>query len=170
MSKDFVSRVNEVGLDEPSCAIVPDIALNRGFDALESDVRRYLISAALIEVLEAAWVFLALPGLVWSTWTHGHTTLAAVVSVGWLVVAAIHCLGMPFSHRDRQRGRALLRRLQDLHVLVASHPVSPARLQRSLDQAAAAGVALDGAVFSLVDRVIAGAATATPMAAPRRAA
>jgi hypothetical protein len=49
----------------------------------------------------------------------------------------------------------LLQHLIDLYRILADNTISPRKLKESLDAAAAAGVVLDGAVFAIVDRLIA---------------
>jgi hypothetical protein len=148
------------GIDETTQRILLDAGVVHELGALESDTRRYLNCAALIDVMEFLWVYLALPGLAYLLFTRGHVALATAFAVGWLIVAVVHLVGAPFSWRDRQRGRALLRQLQDMHAILGSHPISTTRLQESLDQASAAGVVLDGSLLTLVGRMIASDATA----------
>jgi hypothetical protein len=148
------------GIDDSTDGVLPDTGGLRELDALESDMQRYLVYAAVIDALEFLWVYLALPGLAYLLFAKGHETLAIAFAIGWLIVAIVHVMGVPFSYRDRQRGQALLRQLQDLHAVLGNPPISRTRLQALLNQANAAGVVLDASVFTLVDRLVAVDATA----------
>lgn len=132
-------------------------------DALESDSRRYLIAAAVIDALELMWVFLVLPSAFWFLFPIEHRTLAVMLAFGWLIVVLVFFIGLPYKCQDRKRGQSLLRQLQDVHAILERHPISPTRLKASLDQASAAGVVFDNTVFALADRLMAGdAATLHP--------
>lgn len=88
-------------------------------DALESDSRRYLTAAAVIDALELLWVFVALPAVAWFLFATAHQTLAGMFFFGWLIVLLVYFIGLPYRCQDRTRGQALLRQLQDVHASVA---------------------------------------------------
>lgn len=129
-------------------------------DALESDTKTYLIHAAVIDVLEFLWVFLALPALTYVIFMKGHQTLAKVAGVGVLIVVMVYLIGVPYSCRDRARGQALLRQSRAWREDLGSAPFSPASLIESRDKIAASGVALESTLSALVDRLMASNAKA----------
>ena len=124
-------------------------------DALEADLRSHLRAAALIDALELLWVDVALPVLVGVLYGRGHQVLATVVGFAWLLVATIHLIGVPFSCRDRQRGRVLLRHLESLHTILEHRPLVRDKLNTTLEAARTDGVLLDASALALVDRMLA---------------
>ncbi|WP_321884721.1 hypothetical protein [Paraburkholderia bannensis] len=60
----------------------------------------------------------------------------------------------------RRKNKALLARMLDLYRILGDSTISPRLLKDALDRAAEEGVVLDGAVFSIVDRIIVKDATA----------
>ncbi len=90
----------------------------------------------------------------------GYGILAAVIAGGWALYLVFLLIGFPIRWRARKKASALLRYLADLYGILGDGTISPRRLKETLDKAAAEGVVLDGAVFSLVDRMVARDATA----------
>jgi hypothetical protein len=120
-----------------------------------ADMRTYLTLATLIGRLKSLSVYLLLPAVVYLLFTREHTTLGTVAGMIGSIVLVIHLVGAPFRSQDLERGRTVLRRLQDLYALIGNRNCSPIELRASLDKVVAAGVVLDRAVFTLVDSVCA---------------
>jgi hypothetical protein len=73
----------------------------------------------------------------------------------WLIALALQAISYPARRRARRKAAALLQYLIDLYSILGGNTVSPRKLRETLDTAAAAGVVLDGAVFTIVDRLTA---------------
>ena len=99
--------------------------------------------------------FLALPVLAYFLVVRSHP-VGAVAALGlWLVFLVVSLLTYPARRRHRRKATALLQHLVDLYSLLASTTISPRKLKEALDTAVAAGVVLDGAAFTIVDRLVA---------------
>jgi hypothetical protein len=86
---------------------------------------------------------------------EGYGTLALVVAGGWVLYLAYLLIGFPARWRARRKASKLLQYLIEVYGILGDGTISPRKLKEALDKAAAAGVVLDGAVFGLVDRLVA---------------
>jgi hypothetical protein len=121
---------------------------------------RFYIFKVLFWVLGLALIYVAPAAVVYYLYTNEHSTAAAVIAGLWVLFLAFVLVTYPIRRRIRRKAAKLLQHLADLYRLLADSTISPRKLKESLDVAAAAGVVLDGAVFTIVDRLIARDATA----------
>lgn len=84
-----------------------------------------------------------------------YTTLASGIAVAWVGYLALLLFTYPARWRTRRKAKKLLQHLLDVYEKVGGETISPRKLKETLDQAVAEGVVLDGAVFGIVDRMIA---------------
>jgi hypothetical protein len=85
---------------------------------------------------------------------EGFATSALWLAGGWILYLIYRLIGFPGRWRARRKAAKLLQHLVDVYGLLGDGTISPRKLQESLDKATAAGVVFDGAVFSLVDRMV----------------
>jgi len=104
--------------------------------------------------------YLAMPAIAYFLMIKDYGTLATILAGGWLLYLAFLLFGFPKRWRARKKRAALLSYLADLYGMLGDGTISPRRFKETLDKVAAEGVVLDGAVFSLVDRMVARDATA----------
>jgi hypothetical protein len=98
--------------------------------------------------------FVAPPAAAYYLFAHDHQTAAVVVAVLWMLSLGYRLLTYPFRWRARRKAWRLLQCLIDVYRILGDRTISPRRLKEALDTAAADGVVLDGAVFTIVDRII----------------
>jgi hypothetical protein len=98
---------------------------------------------------------LALPLIAYYLALRDHPNWAIATTAAWVISVALQVISYPARRRARRKAAALLQHLIDLYNILGSNTVSPRKLRETLDAAAAAGVVLDGAVFTIVDRLIA---------------
>jgi hypothetical protein len=99
--------------------------------------------------------FVVCPAVAYYLFTGGHETWALTIGGLWVLFLAVQFLTYPFRWRARRKAANQLQYLRDLYRMLGELTISPRKLKETLDSAAAAGVVLDGAVFSIVDRIIA---------------
>lgn len=121
---------------------------------------KYFALLALFKVLGFALGFLLLPVIAYFAFSWGHETTGWSIGGLWIVSVALSLIGLPFRWKRRRNNKALLNRMLELYRLLGDSTISPRLLKDALDKAVAEGVVLDGAVFSIVDRLIAKDATA----------
>jgi len=109
----------------------------------------------LFSLIGFAMAFLALPVAAYYLAVHDHPIGAMVTAGVWVISLVLKIISYPERRRARRKAATLLQHLIDLYRLLADNTISPRKLKESLDAAAAAGVVLDGAVFTIVDRLIA---------------
>ena len=121
---------------------------------------KYFAYKLLFSALVFLVKFVIPPAFAYELGVNGHQTGAIIVVGVWALLIVWGLIGYPFRWRARQKAKKLLQQLIDLYGLLGSSTISPRKLKEKLDNAANAGVVLDGAVFSIVDRIIARDATA----------
>lgn len=101
------------------------------------------------------FAYLAFPALAVFLLIREHEIWAVVIAGLWALNLVFKMISFPARRRARKKAAELLQNLVDLYGVLGNSTISPRKLKESLDSAAAAGVVLDGAVFTLVDRMIA---------------
>ncbi len=99
--------------------------------------------------------FLAPPVLAYYLVVRDHPVGAIAVAGLWLVFLIVSLFAYPGRRRNQRKATGLLQHLVNLYSLLGSTTISPRKLKEALDAAVAAGVVLDGAAFTIVDRLIA---------------
>ncbi|MGE8450324.1 MAG: hypothetical protein ACN6OP_06770 [Pseudomonadales bacterium] len=121
---------------------------------------KYFVLVILFKVIGLALGYLLLPAIAYFAFSRGHETTGWSIAGLWVVSVVWSLIGLSFRWRTRRKNKALLNRMLDVYRLLGDSTISPRLLKDSLDGAATEGVVLDGAVFSIVDRIIASDATA----------
>jgi hypothetical protein len=114
----------------------------------------------LFSLIGFALNFLVLPVAAYYLAVHDHPIGAMITAGVWTISIVLAIISYPARRRARRKAAAVLQHLIDLYRILADKTISPRKLKESLDAAAAAGVVLDGAVFTIVDRLIARDSTA----------
>ncbi len=86
--------------------------------------------------------------------SRDHGTAALVVGGIWALLFVWAVVTYPIRWRARRKSGKLLHHLIDLYRLLGDETISPRKLKETLDTATASGVVLDGAVFTIVDRLL----------------
>ncbi|AJZ57033.1 hypothetical protein OI25_7616 [Paraburkholderia fungorum] len=124
------------------------------------NVVKYLALLALFNGIGFVFGYLLLPAIAYFVVSRGHETTGWAIAALWAVSVVWSLIGLPFRWKTRRKNKALLNRMLDLYRLLGDSTISPRLLKNSLERAATEGVVLDGAVFSIVDRIVARDATA----------
>jgi hypothetical protein len=95
------------------------------------------------------------PALAYFLFVRDHRVGAMIATGVWVLLLALRIVTYPSRWRARREASQLLKHLRDLYGILGHVTISPRNLKESLDKAVAAGVSLDGAVFTIVDRAIA---------------
>jgi hypothetical protein len=123
-------------------------------------VVKYLALSALFKAIGFALGYLLLPAIAYFAFTRRHETTGWSIAALWAASVVWPLIGLPFRWKTHRKNKALLSRMLDLYRLLGDSTISPRLLKAALDRAATEGVVLDGAVFSIVDRIVARDATA----------
>lgn len=116
---------------------------------------KYHLFQVLFSLIGFALNFLVLPVAAYYLAVHDHPIGAMVTAGVWAITIVLKIISYPARRRARRKAATLLQHLIDLYRILADNTISPRKLKESLDAASAAGVVLDGAVFTIVDRLIA---------------
>lgn len=116
---------------------------------------RYHVLQIAFGIVGFALKFVAMPVIAYFLFIAEHNVAAIVVLGLWIVTLAWQLVTFPIRWRARRNARKLLQHLVDLHLLLGGNTISPRKLKEALDKAAGDGVVLDGAVFTIVDRLVA---------------
>ncbi|MFX1716743.1 hypothetical protein [Paraburkholderia sp. A1RO-5L] len=120
---------------------------------------KYFALVALFGAIGIALSYLTPPALAILAFTKGHNITGWSIAGLWGVSLIWTLIGVPTRWKVRRKNKELLTNLNDLYRILGDSTISPRVLKDALDKAAASGVVLDGAVFSIVDRMIARDAT-----------
>jgi hypothetical protein len=120
---------------------------------------KYFALMALFKVVGVALGYLLLPAIAYFAFSSGHETTSWSIAGLWVVSVVWSLIGLPFRWRARRKKKALLNQMLDLYRVLGDSTISPRLLKGALEKAATEGVVLDGAVFSIVDRIVARDAT-----------
>ena len=104
--------------------------------------------------------YLLFPALAIFLLANGHAISGVVVGGVWAVSMVLKAIAYPARRRTLKKVAELLKNLAEVYGILGNSTISPGKLKAALDTADASGVALDGAVFTIVDRMIARDATA----------
>ncbi|MCX4152001.1 MULTISPECIES: hypothetical protein [Paraburkholderia] len=121
---------------------------------------KYFALSALFKVIGFALGYLLLPAIAYFAFSRGQETTGWSIAGLWVVSVVWSLIGLPFRWGARRKKKELLNQMLDLYRVLGDSTISPRLLKGALDKAAAEGVVLDGAVFSIVDRIITRDATA----------
>jgi len=114
---------------------------------------KYFAVLALFRVVGFAFEYCLMPALAYLAFARGHETTGWLLTGFWAFGLLWKLIGFPVRWKARRKNRELLTRLLDVYQLLGNSTISPRMLKDALDEATAAGVVLDGAVFSIVDRL-----------------
>jgi hypothetical protein len=120
----------------------------------QSSQAKYYGFQILFSLIGFGLNFLLLPVTAYYLAVHDHLNWAMTTAGMWLLSLALQAISYPARRRARRKAAALLQHLIDLYGILGNNTVSPRKLKETLDAAAGAGVVLDGAVFTIVDRLI----------------
>jgi hypothetical protein len=84
-----------------------------------------------------------------------HQLAGGIVLGVWALLLIWRIATYPFRWRTRRRATKLLAHLIELYNQLGGNTINPRRWKQLLEAAAADGVVLDGAVFTIIDRAIA---------------
>ena len=116
---------------------------------------RYYGLSIVFWILGVLFSIVAPLSFVYYLGTSDHDTAALVVGGIWALLFVWTVVTYPIRWRARRKSGKLLQHLIDLYRLLGDETISPRNLKGTLDTATAAGVVLDGAVFTIVDRLLA---------------
>jgi hypothetical protein len=116
---------------------------------------RYVSLLILFGVLRFAAAYLSGPAVAYWLHRYGHD-VAAVWTVGlWGATIIFGWTTYPLRRRLRRKGQTLLTHLLELYRMLGERTISPRKLREKVDAATADGIAFDGAVTAIVDRMVA---------------
>lgn len=121
---------------------------------------KYFAILASFKLLSVAFSYVVPLVIAYYALSKGHELTGWSVAGLWALGLVWSLIGLPFRWKAGRKAKELLSRMNDVYQLLGDSTISPRLLKDALDKAAAAGVAVDGAVFSIVDRMIARDATA----------
>jgi hypothetical protein len=121
----------------------------------ERSLGKYLAFVPVVWLVRSALRFVVWPVIAYYLFVNGYETWAFWILGLWGLYLVVRLLGVPSRFRARRKGSVRLRYLTELYGMLGERTISPRKLKETLDRAAAAGVALDGSVFSIVDRIVA---------------
>jgi hypothetical protein len=116
---------------------------------------RYYVLLIVFGIVGLALRYAAMPAIAYLLFVNGHDVWAVVVAGLWVLGLAWQFGTYPIRYRARRKARKLLQHLVDLHQILGGSTISPRKLKEALDKATTDGVVLDGAVFTIVDRIVA---------------
>ncbi len=120
---------------------------------------KYFALLALFGSVGFVLSYVAPPALAFLALTKGHDITGWSIAGLWGLSVVWTLIGVPVRWKARRKNKELLINLHDLYRILGDSTISPRVLKEALDKAAASGVVLDGAVFSIVDRIVARDAT-----------
>jgi len=116
---------------------------------------RYLWLKLLVRLAGIAFHFVAWPVATYCLFVNDHRMWALATAALWLLVQIFRiALGIE-RRRDRRTISKVQQHLEKLYRVLGEKTISPRKLREELDSAAAAGVIIDSAVFTIVDRIVA---------------
>lgn len=120
---------------------------------------KYFAFLALFRSISFALNYVAPPAIAVLALSKGHDITGWTIAGLWAFSMVWTLIGVPVRWKMRRKNKELWTNLHDLYRILGDSTISPRVLKEALDKAAASGVVLDGAVFSIVDRLIARDAT-----------
>lgn len=121
---------------------------------------KYLLYSFIFGLVGFVLRYVALPALAMYLFYKGHEGFGLTIGAIWILLVGWRLIGIPFRWRAKRKHTELLNNLLSVYTELDGNTLSPRRLRDLLDKAASAGVVLDGAIFSLVDRMMRRDATA----------
>jgi len=116
---------------------------------------RYVSLLILFGVLRFAAAYLSGPAAAYWLHRYGHD-VGATWTVGlWGAAVFFGWITYPLRRRLRRKGQTLLTHLLELYRMLGERTISPRKLREKVDAATADGIAFDGAVTAIVDRMVA---------------
>ncbi|MBB4516326.1 hypothetical protein [Paraburkholderia fungorum] len=120
---------------------------------------KYFLLLTLFRLTGFALGYVVPPVLsIWAI-SNGHMIVGWSIAGLWVLSVFWSLVTFPARWKARRKTRSLLTQLLDLYQILGDSTISPRLLKETLDRAIAAGVVLDGAVASIIDRMIARDAT-----------
>ena len=116
---------------------------------------RYHVLQIVFGIVGLALTYVLMPAIAYDLYTRGSNISALVVAVVWVLGLGWRLATYPARSRARRNAGKLLQHLMDLSQILGGKTISPRKLKEALDKAVADGVVLDGAVFTIVDRMVA---------------
>jgi hypothetical protein len=120
----------------------------------DSELKYYGLSL-LFWVIGVAVGYVVPLALCYYLFTHDHELAGGTVLGIWALLLVWRIATYPFRWRARRRATKLLTHLIELYNQLGGNTINPRRWKQLLEAAAADGVVLDGAVFTIIDRAIA---------------
>jgi hypothetical protein len=115
---------------------------------------QYFGLSVLFWVLGILFSYVAPLALAYYLYTSAHPIGAAVTAGIWALLLAWRVITYPLRWQARRKARKLVKHLIDLYTILGDSTISPTHWKKMLETAAAEGVVLDGAVFTIIDRAI----------------
>ena len=116
---------------------------------------RYLYLLMLLGVLRFAAAYLSGPAAAYWLYRQGNDVAAAWTLGLWGAAVIFSWTTYPLRRRIRRKGQRLLTHLLELNRMLGDKTISPRKLREKIDAATADGIAFDGAVMAIVDRMVA---------------
>jgi len=116
---------------------------------------RYLWLKLQVRLGGIAFHFAAWPVATYYLFVNDHRMSALASAVLWLLVQIFRMVVGIERRRARRTITKMLQHLRNLYRMLGEKTISPRKLREELDSAAAAGVVFDGAVFTIIDRMVA---------------
>lgn len=116
---------------------------------------RYLLLRLVLWLLSFAFNFVVWPGGAIYLFAIDHPIWATIVGGWWVVWLIAMIVTSPKRWRARRKAKRLLEYLIGFYGMLNQETISPRKLKEALDVATADGVVLDGAVFTIIDRMLA---------------
>jgi len=116
---------------------------------------KYVSLLILFGALRFAAAYVSGPAAAYWLHRYGHD-VAAMWAVGlWGAAVFFGWITYPLRRRARRKGQRLLTHLLELNRMLGDKTISPRKLREKVDAATADGIAFDGAVTAIVDRMVA---------------
>lgn len=132
-----------------------DTEINWAATFADRRLGKYLLLTLVVSLVRIALRFVVWPVIAYYLFINGDETWAFVILGLWALYLVLRLLTLPSRFRARRKGVDRLRYLTELYGMLGERTISPRKLKETVERAAAAGVALDGSVFSIVDRIVA---------------
>jgi hypothetical protein len=125
----------------------------------KADDVRYLWFRLQSWLADVAFNYMAWPGAAYYLVVNDHRMWALTTAVLWGLFQIFRIVLVVERRRSRRTMMKMLKHLRDLYRLLGEKIISPRKLKEELDRAAADDVVIAGAVFTIIDRIVARDAT-----------
>jgi hypothetical protein len=121
----------------------------------EGNTAKYALWRTAFFVVGFFFSYIAMPLGAYYLAQHGHENWAIGLFGVWVLLMIWAVVTYPFRWRARRKFWKAYKSLQMAYLLLGESTISPRKLKEALDTATSLGCHFNGAVFTIVDRVIA---------------